>query len=298
MTSVRSKAILLALRTSKLFSTPITLDNLGSKRDGVAKLAKFAIVNKDVKIKPYKTKGFKGEWITVPESREDKILLYFHGGGFIFNFTPHHRDYISRLARSAKLKAFSLDYSLAPEFPFPVAVNEAMSAYKWLLKSHKSKDIVIMGDSAGGAMTLSLLQMIRHDKLPMPACAIVIAPPTDATLESYKKYSKPNDYIIKDDNLDFFMDLYFKDTPRDDPIASPLFGDYEDLPPIMIHIDKSEVLYGDAVALVNKAKSAGIDAELYEEQGLWHVWHIFARYIPEGQKAIDNIARFIDKYVR
>ncbi|HMS92693.1 MAG TPA: alpha/beta hydrolase, partial [Candidatus Saccharibacteria bacterium] len=260
MTSVRSKAILLALRTSKLFSTPITLDNLKSKREGVAKLAKFAVVNKDVSIKPYKTKDFKGEWIKVPESRDDKVLLYFHGGGFIFNFTPHHRDYISRLARTSRFKALSLDYSLAPENPYPVAVNEAMSAYKWLLESYKPQDIVVMGDSAGGAMTLSLLQMIKRDKLQMPACAIAIAPPTDATLESYKKYSKPNDYIIKDDNLDFFMDLYFKDTPRNDPIASPLFGDYKDLPPIMIHIDKSEVLYGDAVALVKKAKSAGVEA--------------------------------------
>lgn len=296
MASVRSKAILLALRTSKLFSTPITLSNLQSKRETVAKLAKFAIVNKDVRIKPYVAKTFRGEWITVPESRENKILLYFHGGGFIFNFTPHHRDYISRLARTAKLKAFSLDYSLAPENPYPIAVKEALAAYQWLLKSHNSKDIVIMGDSAGGAMTLSLLQMIRRDKLPMPACAIAIAPPTDATLESYKKYSHPNDYIIRDDNLDFFMDLYFKDTPRNDPIASPLFGEYKGLPPIMIHIDKDEVLYGDAVAVVNKAKLAGIDAELYEEQGLWHVWHIFARYVPEGQKAINNIANFISKY--
>ncbi len=293
MTSVRSKAILLALRTSKLFSTPITLDNLGSKRDGVAKLAKFAVVNKDVKIKPYKTKGFKGEWITVPESREDKILLYFHGGGFIFNFTPHHRDYISRLARSAKLKAFSLDYSLAPEHPYPVALNEALHSYRWLLKTYQPGDIVIMGDSAGGAMALSLLQMIKRAKLPMPACAVALAPPTDATLTSYQKYAKPNDYIIKDENLDFFIDLYFGKTPHNDPIASPFFGDYHGLPPIQLHIDKSEMLYGDAVAVIKKAKAAGVDAELYEEKDLWHVWHIFARYVPEAQKAVDHIGKFI-----
>lgn len=296
MASVRSKTVLLALRTSKFFSTPITLENLQSKRDGVAKLAKFGIVSKDVKIEPYKSKLFKGEWISTPESRDSKVLLYFHGGGFIFNFTPHHRDYISRLARSTKFKAFSLDYSLAPEHPYPTAVNEAISAYKWLLESYKPQDIVIMGDSAGGAMTLSILQMLKRDKLPMPACAIAIAPPTDATLESYKKYSRPNDYIIKDDNLEFFIDLYFAKTPHNDPIASPLFGEYKDLPPIMIHIDKSEVLYGDAVALVKKAKAAGVEAELYEEQDLWHVWHIFARYVPEAQKAIDNTAKFIDRY--
>ncbi len=296
MASVRSKAVLLALRTSKLFSTPITLDNLDSKREKVDKLARFAVVSKDVKITPYKTKSFKGEWITVPDSREDKILLYFHGGGFIFNFTPHHRDYISRLARAAKFKAFSLDYSLAPENPFPVAVNEAMSAYKWLLKTYKPQNIVIMGDSAGGAMTLSILQMIKRDKLPMPACAIAIAPPTDATLDSYKKYSKPNDYIIKDDNLDFFIDLYFAKTPHNDPIASPLFGVYKGVSPILIHIDKSEMLYGDAVALIKKAKATGVDTELYVEKDLWHVWHIFARYVPEAQKAIENIAVFIDKY--
>lgn len=293
MASIRSKAILLSLRTSKLLSTPITLENLSDKRDLVAKLAKFAIVSKTTQITPIKNKGFKGEWIVTPNSQTDKVLLYFHGGGFIFNFTHHHRDFISRVATAAKLKAFSLDYSLAPEYPYPAAVNEAMSAYKWLLKTYEASNIVIMGDSAGGAMTLSLLQMIRRDKLPMPACAIAIAPPTDATLASYKKYSKPNDYIIRDDNLDFFMDLYFKDTPRNDPIASPLFGDYKGLPPIMIHIDKDEVLYGDAVAIVKKAKAAGVSAELYEEKGLWHVWHIFARYVPEAQKAVDHIGEFI-----
>ncbi len=295
MASVRSKAILLALRTSKLFSEPITLENIQHKREVVAKLAKFAIVNKDVIIKTYKNKSFKGEWITVPESRTKKVLLYFHGGGFIFNFTPHHRDYISRLAKAGQIKAFSLDYSLAPEHPYPTAVNEALAAYEWLLKTYKPGDIVIMGDSAGGALTLSLLQMLKRDKLPMPACAIALAPPTDATLESYKKYAKPNDYIIKDDNLDFFMNLYFKDTPRNDPIASPFFGEYKGLPPLQIHIDKSEILYGDAVAVVKKAKAAGVDAELYEEKDLWHVWHIFARYVPEAQKAVDHIGKFILK---
>lgn len=295
MTSIRSKAILLALRTSKIFSEPITLENINHKREAVAKLAKFAIVDKDVKITPHKTDRFNGEWIVVPESRANKVLLYFHGGGFIFNFTPHHRDYISRLAKAGQIKAFSLDYSLAPEHPYPTAVNEALAAYEWLLKTYKPGDIVIMGDSAGGALTLSLLQILKRDKLPMPACAIALAPPTDATLESYKKYAKPNDYIIKDDNLDFFMNLYFKDTPRNDPIASPFFGEYKGLPPLQIHIDKSEILYGDAVAVVKKAKAAGVDAELYEEKDLWHVWHIFARYVPEAQKAVDHIGKFILK---
>lgn len=295
MASVQSKAILLALRTSKLFSEPITLDNIHHKREAVAKLAKFAIVNKDVKIKTYKNKSFKGEWITVPESRSNKVLLYFHGGGFIFNFTPHHRDYISRLAKAGQIKAFSLDYSLAPEHPYPVALNEALQAYKWLLQTYQPSDIAIMGDSAGGAMALSILQMIKRDKLPIPACAIAIAPPTDATLESFKKYAKPNDYIIKDDNLEFFIDLYFGKTPHNDPIASPFFGDYHGLPPLQLHIDKSEMLYGDAVAVVKKAKAAGVDAELYEEKDLWHVWHIFARYVPEAQKAVDHIGKFILK---
>lgn len=295
MASVQSKAILLALRTSKLFSEPITLENINHKREAVAKLAKFAIVSKSTKIAPVENKLFRGEWITVPESRANKVLLYFHGGGFIFNFTPHHRDYISRLAKAGQIKAFSLDYSLAPEHPYPVALNEALQAYKWLLQTYQPSDIAIMGDSAGGAMALSLLQMIKRDKLPMPACAIAIAPPTDATLESFKKYAKPNDYIIKDDNLDFFMNLYFKDTPRNDPIASPFFGEYKGLPPLQLHIDKSEILYGDAVAVVKKAKAAGVDAELYEEKDLWHVWHIFARYVPEAQKAVDHIGKFILK---
>ncbi len=296
MKSLQSQAVLFSIRISKLLSDVISKDNLQKKREQVKKLERFAKVNKDVKIKSLKTPKFKAEWITVPNSREDKILLYFHGGGFLFNFIVYHRDFISRVARESQLKALSLDYSLAPENPFPTAVNEGLAAYKWLLKNgYRAKNIVIMGDSAGGSLALSLLQVLKKNKLPMPACAVVIAPATDATLVSYKKYSDPNDYIVKLESLDFFINSYFAKTPHNDPIASPFFGEYKGLPPLQIHIDKSEILYGDAVAVVKKAKAAGVDAELYEEKDLWHVWHIFARYVPEAQKAVDHIGKFILK---
>ncbi len=296
MKSLQSQAVLFSIRISKLLSDVISKDNLQKKREQVKKLERFAKVNKDVKIKSLKTPKFKAEWITVPNSREDKILLYFHGGGFLFNFIVYHRDFISRVARESQLKALSLDYSLAPENPFPTAVNEGLAAYKWLLKNgYRAKNIVIMGDSAGGSLALSLLQVLKKNKLPMPACAVVIAPATDATLVSYKKYSDPNDYIVKLESLDFFINSYFAKTPHNDPIASPLFGDYKNMPPLLIHVDKKEVLYGDSLALYKKAKKEGQDVELYQADGLWHVWHIFARFVPEAREAIKNIGQFITK---
>lgn len=296
MLSTRAKAIKLGLKLSRLLNTPVSDQNLEEKRQSFQRLEKYFPLDKSVHIEPVSGKGFKAEWITVPQSRENKAMLYIHGGGFVFH-THVHRQLISLIAKTGKVKALSLDYSLAPEHPYPVALHEAIAAYKWLIRAgFAPKDIVIAGDSAGGALVLSTLHQIREEKLPNPSCTIVIAPATDATLKSSSiETNASSDFLIKADTLAYFIQSYFQNTPTDNPIASPLHGQLKGFPPLLVHIDKGEILYDDSARLVEKAKSEGVEVELYESEGLWHVWHLFARYIPEARKAIEHIGQFIQK---
>lgn len=293
MVKVRTQAFKTFIKLSKLLRTAVNENNLHDKRLSFARLEKYFPLSKDVDISSVDNDGFKGEWITTPQSSPDKVVLYMHGGGFVFR-SNLFRDMISRIARAGKVKAFSLDYGLAPEHPFPTALNETIAAYKWLLKDYPPTKIVLAGDSAGGSLVLSALHQIREEKLPMPACAVAIAPATDAALTGPSVITnRSKDFFITKDMLEYFINAYFKDTPKDHPIGSPLYGSPKGFPPLLFHIDESEIMYDDSARFVKKAHLEGINAELYVGKGLWHVWHVFARYVPEARIAIEHIGKFI-----
>jgi len=268
-------------------------DNVVKKRRGLDRLEKFFPPHRSTKIEPVSAKGFKAEWIKTPRSRDSRVVLYIHGGGFVL-YPKLYRDMISRIATASQSIVLSLDYSLSPEHKYPTALYEALAAYSWLLKDYQAKDIALAGDSAGGALVLSLIHLIHKKKLPNPACAVVLSPATDATLSGKTLTSnKKKDFFLSTEALDYFVGAYFGDQPRDNPIASPLFGTFENFPPLLVHTDKSEVMYDDSARLINKAKQAGVKVESYETDNLWHVYHIYARYVPDAKKAIDHIGRFI-----
>jgi epsilon-lactone hydrolase len=294
MPSLQSKIVRTWMRVSDPFRSQLTSNNLTEKRAAHERLEKFFPLDPSTTIQPYTGTGFTGEWIRTPEARKDYVMLYMAGGGFIYDSSGLHRDMISRIGRGGRLTAFSLRYSLAPEHPFPTAVHEALAAYTWLLQHYKPQHIVLAGDSAGGSLVLSLLHLIAEGGLPNPACAIAISPATDATLASELK--KADDVLINRNNLEFFIDAYFQDTPRNDPIASPLFGSFEGFPPLLLHVAKGERMYGDTIAVERKAKTAKVDVRLYDPSGLWHVWHLFARRVPEARAAIEDIGTFIRHY--
>lgn len=295
---MQSVVIKLGLRFSKILRTPTTTQNLAQKRAAYARLERYFPVDKSVVIKPTQAGGVAAEWITVPQSRPDKIMLFMHGGGFVFNSTRLHRDLISRIARVGRVRALSLDYSLSPEHPYPTAINETMAAYRWLLAQKiDPQNIILAGDSAGGSLVLSALNRIRHEGLPNPACAVAIAPATDATLADPEAMANSErDFFIGAESLAFFIDSYFQQTPRDDPIASPLHAPLKGLPPLLLHASKNELMYSDSRRFAQKAKQAGVDVQFYQVQNLWHVWHLFARYLPEARAAIGNIGEFIEAH--
>lgn len=293
--SSQSVVIKLALRYSRLLRSDITNGNLAAKRVAYARLAKRFPVSKSVKIRPENAGDCKAEWLTTPQSRPDRVMLYLHGGGFVFDSTKLHRDMIARIAAAGKVSALSLNYSLAPEHPYPAALDETVAAYRWLLaRGFSQKHIVLAGDSAGGSLVLSALHTIRKEKLPNPACAVVIAPAGDATLKHPAALeNQKKDFLIKRSNLEFFINAYFGKTSRHDPIASPLLGSMRGFPPLLVHASKNELMYNDSARLVEKARQSGVKVTFYEGESLWHVWHIFARYLPEARAAIQNIGNFI-----
>src|ERR1700720_693884 len=252
-------------------------------------------VARDVKCEPVSAGGVPAEWIVPPNAASDRVILYLHGGGYVMGSINTHRAMVARIARASQARALALDYRLAPEHPFPAAVEDATAAYRWLLaQGYKPGKIVIAGDSAGGGLTLAALLAIRDAGLPMPAGAVPISPWTDleGTGESVRTRAA-RDVMVTQDNLAHSAKQYYGTHDPKDPLVSPVHADFRGLPPMLIHVGDAEILLDDATRVAKSAKAAGVDVELEVWDDMPHVWHVFAKILPEGQQAIDKIGKFV-----
>jgi epsilon-lactone hydrolase len=242
-----------------------------------------------------KAGGVNAEWIAAPGAMADRVILYLHGGGYVLGSINTHRAMISRIARASNARALAIDYRLAPEHPFPGAVEDSTAAYRWLLaQGCKPGRIVIAGDSAGGGLTLAALLAIRDAGLPMPAGAVPISPWTDleGTGESVRTRAA-RDVMVTQDNLASSAKQYYGKHDPKNPLISPVHADFRGLPPMLIHVGDAEILLDDATRVAARAKAAGVHVELEVWDEMPHVWHVFAKILPEGQQAIDKIGRFV-----
>jgi len=246
--------------------------------------------------------GVPGEWINVsdvaetsgPEGQHRKILLYLHGGGYVVCSPATHRLMVARICREADLDALVIDYRLAPEHPFPAAVEDAEAAYRWLLASgYAGSDIVVAGDSAGGGLTLSLLLRLREEGLPMPAGAALLSPWTDLALTGMTMLTNARtDPMLRLDSAALAVRHYLQQTSPTHPIASPLHASLDQLPPLFVQVGENEILLDDARRLVTKALASGVDASLEVWPGMMHVFQAFPK-IPEGKFAIARLGNFL-----
>ena len=239
--------------------------------------------------------GVNAEWIATPGAAADRVILYLHGGGYVIGSINTHRAMISRIARASNARALAIDYRLAPEHPFPAAVDDTIAAHKWLLgQGYKPGKIVIAGDSAGGGLTIAALLAIRDAGLPMPACSVPISPWTDleGTGESVRTRAA-RDVMVTQENLAHSAKQYYGTHDPKDPLVSPVHANFRGLPPMLIHVGDAEILLDDATRVAKSAKSAGVDVELEVWDDMPHVWHVFAKILPEGQQAIDKIGKFV-----
>ena len=244
--------------------------------------------------RPVEGGGPGGEWV-IPKTTDDGVLLYLHGGGWFMGSPRTHRGLVGALAMEARVRALSLDYRLAPEHPYPAAVDDAVAAYEWLLANRVDPArLVIGGDSAGGNLALALLIRLRDAGRPLPAGAVLLSPATDLTLagESHRTRRSVDPYFA-DADIEPMIARYVAGADRLDPCVSPLHADLRDLPPLLVHVGDHEILRDDSTRLCERARAAGVDARLVVWPGMMHVFHVFAPFLPEARRANRELGEFI-----
>lgn len=239
--------------------------------------------------------GVPSEWVIPGATGSGRVILYLHGGAYNAGSTRSHRALAANIASAANARALTIDYRLAPEHPYPAALVDAFSAYKWLLeKGVQPGQIVIAGDSAGGGLAIALLVSLRERKLPMPAAAVVLSPWTDLSTngESWQENAEV-DYLIHGSKLREAARIYLDDRDPQTPLASPVYANLQGLPPLLIHVGSEEVLLSDSVRLAENARLSGVDVTLDIWDGMQHVWHFAANYVPEARQAVEKVGEFI-----
>lgn len=243
--------------------------------------------------------GVKAQWIAAPQARQDCAVLYLHGGGYMFGSVHSHRDMCERLSRAAQARVLALDYRLAPEHPFPAAVEDAASAYRWLLaQGLRPQRIAICGDSAGGGLAVATMLALKRAGDPLPGCAAAVSPWVDLEATGGSMETKAgDDPMVQKPFLELLARTYLGDGDLRNPLASPLYGDLAGLPPLLIHAGSRETLLDDALRLAERARQAGVEVELDIWDGQIHVFHIFASRLDEGEEAIRDIGDFIRRNI-
>jgi acetyl esterase/lipase len=226
-------------------------------------------------------------------------LLYLHGGGYVIGSPDTHAGLVGELARRAGLRAMSVDYRLAPEHPFPAAVDDGLAIYRELLAAGTDpQDLVLAGDSAGGGLSIATLLMAREAGLPQPAAVVLFSPWVDLTLAGGSMRSKEDaDPIFSEADLRAYVDLYVRAGDRAHPLASPVFADLTGLPPLLVQVGANEVLLDDAVRLAGRAGADDVEVTLEVGPGLPHVFQHHYGHLDEADAALDRAARFLTTHL-
>lgn len=241
--------------------------------------------------------GVPAEWVAAPGVGQDRVLLYFHGGAYQIGSPATLRHLVALLSGAARARALSVDYRLAPEHPFPAAIEDALAAYRWLLASGIDPQfIAVAGDSAGGGLALGALAALRDAGAPMPAAAVLLSPWTDLALTGDSLRTRAAvDVMIKPDGMPETAALYLAGADPRHPYASPLYADLRGLPSMLIHVGDAEVILDDSTRLAARASEAGVEASLEIWPEMPHVFPAFAGLLPEADRAIERIGAWLDE---
>ncbi|MEP7213391.1 MAG: alpha/beta hydrolase [Acidobacteriota bacterium] len=252
---------------------------------------------RDLGVQPVNDASVRGEWLSVEEPDAQAIVLYIHGGGFVACSPATHRPISAGLARLTRLRVFSLDYRLAPEHPFPAAFEDVVAAYHRLRKENPEVRIAVAGDSAGGGLTLSLLLKLKNDGIDLPSCAVCFSAWTDLTGsgESVKANEK-SDRMFYASTISSFADAYVSRDERENVYASPVFGDFAAMPPILFQVGSTEVLVDDSRRIHEKIQAAGGESELQIYDDVFHSWQMGVGLLPEADAAMKDAAEFIRRH--
>lgn len=262
----------------------------------VERLNKYQKLPAGTEILPVLVHDMIAERVCAPGVQRDRAVLYLHGGAFVLGSAATVREIAARLSGATNATVLVINYRLAPEHPFPAAMRDAISAYKWLLdKGYSNNRIAVGGESAGGGLALQTLITLRNEGSPLPAAAFLMSPPTDWVRfdgESYSTRAKV-DPINRLETCRFTASLYVGDNDPDTPLLSPVHMDLERLPPLCIHVGEYEVLLSDSLRLADNARAASVPVELKVWPAMWHAFQLSARFVPEARRSLDEIGRFV-----
>jgi acetyl esterase/lipase len=246
---------------------------------------------------PVDAAGVPAEWVDVPGADSNKVVLYLHGGGYVLGSIATHRSLAARIAQASGTRALIVDYRLAPENPFPAAVDDAVAAYGFLLEQGIAADqIAIGGDSAGGGLTFATLVALRDNGTPLPGTAFALSPWVDLEgLGDSMKTKADADPMVGKEGLVEMGKLYLGSADARTPLAAPLYADLSGLPPILIQVGTAETLLDDSNRIAERARSAGVSVELEAYEDLIHVFQAFAPIVPEALEAIEKIGSFVKR---
>ena len=263
-------------------------------------LAATSVVPDDVEWEPLTASQVPCEWIHGRVTRDGQAMMYLHGGCYVLGSAATYRELIGGLSMATGIRVLAPDYRLAPEHPFPAAVDDALAVYRWLLGTGiEPGHVVIAGDSAGGGLALVTLVALRDAGDPLPAGAVLLSPWTDLTCsgDSYASRAE-SDPLFTREALVSLAAQYLTGADPTSGLASPIYADLKGLPPLLIHVGSDEVLLDDATRLAERARAAGLDVELRVWDGMWHVFQRFARLgVIEAQESIDRIGAFVNERI-
>jgi len=292
MASAELKIVLDLLRAKP----PVQGFDIPAMREAMDALSTVMPLADDMTFTPVDAHGVSAEWSTADVADSGRVVVYFHGGAYVMGSIVSHRNLVGHIARRTGARVLSVDYRLAPEHPFPAAVEDAVAAYRYVLASGvPAAKVAIAGDSAGGGLTAACLVALRDAAEAMPGAAACISPWLDLSQSFGSWQSKADlDPMLEIEQIKTCADAYLNGADPKTPTASPVFADLTGLSPLLVQVGTAETLLDESVEFAKRAKAAGVDVTLDVAQDMIHVWHAFADLLPEGRDALDDLAAFLD----
>ncbi len=240
--------------------------------------------------------GVPGLKLTPSDAEPGRAILYFHGGGYVIGHPKGHASMVSHIAAASRAVAYSMDYRLAPEAPFPAATDDGLAAYRALLDAGQDADkLVVSGDSAGGGLTMATAIQVRDSGLPTPAGLAPISPWVNLVNDSWSYRTKAeSDPMIQKAGIDFMAQTYANGADLAQPLISPVNADLSGLPPVLIQVGSEEVLLSDSVLLAERAGGAGVSVTLEVWPEMIHVFHFFHPFLSDAREAITVLGDFVE----
>jgi acetyl esterase/lipase len=295
MTSWQCKFLKAYYRLSRLLRPPSEEVDIDHERTWLQETMAQYGPKVELKSSAVRAGSVPAEWLVLPGSLTDRVVLYFHGGAYCLGSLDTHRGLAGTVASASQARALLIDYRLAPEHPFPAAVLDVQAAYNWLLDQGVAPEqVALAGDSAGGGLVLALMVSTRDAGQPLPAAGVCLSPWADLTLSGRSWTTNARrELLLSAVKMRQMGQLYLGDADPRTPLASPLYADLAGLPPILIQVGGDEALLSDAEEVALRAKAAGVEVELEVWPGMFHVWQLTSRAIPEARQAIERIGAFL-----